>query len=261
LLKESEQKIRTPSWHDISHFCNSRNSIIMKKFMSYSSGILLMVFVFSACKKSENVVIPSASLMAFNLITDKDAVFITLSGNRLSNSPLGYTSFTGGYLPIYIGSRDIKSIDANTGSTLALSTQVFSDSMHYSLFTVGKNGSYRNVTVNDSLNKLIVSPGQAFVRYVNAIPDSTVSPLVTISSNGSNIVNTPAAFGTVSGFTKVSVGNINVGVNSGDSITATRSFPVEESKVYTILLTGMANAADTTRSVKIKYITNGTVTP
>lgn len=233
----------------------------MKKLISYSSVILLLVIVFSACKKNNTITTPSASLMAFNLITDKDAVFITLSGNRLTNTPLGYTSFTGGYLPIYIGSRDVKSIDANTGTTLALSTKVFADSMYYSLFTIGKNGSYRNVIANDSLNKLTISTGQAFVRYINAIPDSTVSPLVIISSNGSNIVNTTAGFGTVSGFTKVNAGNINVGVNSGDSISATRSIVVEESKAYTILLTGIPNAADTTKSVKIKYITNGTITP
>lgn len=235
----------------------------MKKISSYSGGILLLLIIFSACKKYDNKVTrtPSAGLMAFNLATDKDAVGISLSGNNLTNTPLSYTSFTGGYLPVYIGSREVKSIDAKTGTTLALNTQVFADSMYYSLFTVGKNGSYRNVIVNDSLTKMTVSTGHAFVRYINAIPDSTVSPMVNISYNGSNIVNTIAGFGTVSGFTKVNAGTINVGVNSGDSINATRSIPVEESKAYTILLTGMPRATDTTKSVKIKYITNGTITP
>ncbi len=36
---------------------------------------------------------------------------------------------------------------------------------------------------------------------------------------------------------------------------------LEKDKVYTLLLTGMPNATDTTKAVKIKYIVNGTVTP
>ena len=71
----------------------------MKKISSYSGGILLLLIIFSACKKYDNKVtrIPSAGLMAFNLATDKDAVGISLSGNNLTNTPLSYTSFTGGY--------------------------------------------------------------------------------------------------------------------------------------------------------------------
>ena len=227
------------------------------------AGILLLAFLFAACKKdnTENSRTPSAGLMAFNLTVDKPAVSVTLSGNNFTSAPLTYTSYTGGYLSVFTGEREVKSLDANSAVTLATSNQVFNDSTYYSLFVVGNKGSYHNIIANDSLNSLVVTPGHAFVRYINAIPDSAISPLVTILSNGTNIVNTNAAFGTVSGFKKVSAGNIVVGVTNGDNIAANRTIAVEESKAYTILLTGMPGAVDTTKSVQVKFITNGTITP
>jgi hypothetical protein len=131
--------------------------------------------------------------------------------------------------------------------------------MYYSLFTVGRNGNYHNIIVNDSLNNLTASAGQAFVRYINAIPDSAISPKITVSSGEGNIFDNNATFGTVSGFSKIKAGSIDIKVGSGDSITASRSINVEESKVYTILVSGMPGATDTTKAVQIKYITNGTV--
>ena len=138
---------------------------------------------------------------------------------------------------------------------------MFKDSTYYSLFVVGTKGSYHNIIANDSLKNLVVIPGQAFIRYINAIPDSSITPLVTISSNGTSVINRNTPFGNISGFTKVSAGNIIVGVKNGDNIAASRTIVVEESKAYTILLTGMPGAVDTTKAVQVKFITNGTITP
>lgn len=227
------------------------------------AGILFLVLLLGACKKNDlpNNRTPISGVMAFNLSTDKDAVGITLSGNNLFNSPLGYTSYTGVYLPVFTGNREVKSFNNNTASVLAISNQIFQDSVYYSIFVVGSNGSYHNIITNDSIKNLLVTPGQAFVRYVNAIPDSTISPLVTISSNGATIISNNTAFGTVAPFTKVSAGNITIGVNNGDSIAVIRTIAVEQSKAYTILLTGIPNSVDTTKSIKIKFISNGTITP
>ncbi len=224
-------------------------------------GALLIALVFSACKKNDsNQRTPAAGLMAFNLAADKNAVAITLSGNNLTNLPLGYTSFTGSYLPVYIGSRQVKSFDVNMGTPMATSTQTFADSVYYSLFIVGYNGSYKNVVVNDSLYSLMASPGQAFVRYINAIADSSATPLVTIASNGSNVVSMNAPFASVSAFTKISAGNIAIGVTNGDKINANRTIAVDEGKVYTILLVGNPAATDSIKNVQIKFIQNGTIT-
>jgi hypothetical protein len=233
----------------------------MKRLTSYAAGLLLMVIAFSACKKDDNnnVRTPAAGLMAFNLAPDKDAVSFVVSGNRLTNSPLNYNGFTGGYLRVGLGAQEVKAINLSNDSTLATASQNFADSMYYSVFTVGRNGSYRNLIVNDSLNNLAVASGQAYVRFINAIPDSAYLPKVTISSGDSNIVNTNPSFGTISGFTKIRAGNIDVKIGSGDASVATRTIAVDESKVYTILLTGFPGATDTTRSVQIKYITNGIV--
>ena len=235
----------------------------MKKISSYVAGLLIAVFVFAACKKNDtvNTRIPAAGLMAFNLVPDKNAIGVTLSGNDLTGAPINFNGFTGAYLPVYVGASLVNSIDAATGSTLASVSQTFSDSMYYSLFVVGKTGNYRNIIVNDSLNKLTVSSGNAFVRFINAIPDSAVSPTVVIASGDSNSFNTNAPFGTVSPFATIKAGSIDIKVNGSDSIAASRTITVEESKVYTILLSGMPGATDTTKSVQIKYITNGTVTP
>ena len=233
----------------------------MKRITSYAAALLLMVVAFSACKKNDNTNIrtPSAGLMAFNLTPDKDAISFVLSGNRLTNTPLNYNGFTGGYLPVGVGSSELKSIDLSNDSTLATGSANFVDSMYYSVFTVGRSGNYHNVFVNDSLNSLTVASGQAYVRFINAIPDSAYMPKVTISSGDSSIVNTTANFGTVSAFTKIRAGSIDVKVSNGDSIAASRTIAVDESKVYTILLTGIPGATDTTKSIQVKYINNGTV--
>lgn len=226
------------------------------------AGIFILILLLGACKKndSQNNRTPVAGVMAFNLSTDKNAVGISLSGNNLFNVPLSYTSFTGVYLPVFTGNREVKSFNNNGASVLSTNNQVFNDSAYYSIFVVGRNGAYRNIIVNDSLNNLLVSPGQAFVRYINAIPDSTLSPLVTISSNGTTIIRNNTAFGIVAPFTKVNAGDLTIGVNNGDSIAVSRTISVEQSKAYTILLIGIPNAVDTTKSIKIKYITNGTIT-
>ncbi|MDN3657331.1 DUF4397 domain-containing protein [Ferruginibacter paludis] len=234
----------------------------MKKITSYAAALLLMVVAFSACKKSDNnnnIRTPSAGLMAFNLAPDRDAVSFVVSGKRLTNAPLNYNGFTGGYLAVGVGSQEVKSVNPGNDSTLATGTGNFVDSMYYSVFTVGKGGNYRNILVNDSLNSLTVSPGQAYVRFINAIADSAYMPMVTISSGDSNIVNANASFGTISPFTKIRAGNIDVKISNGDSVAATRTIAVDESKVYTVLLTGLRGATDTTKSIQVKYINNGTV--
>ncbi|MEP6595880.1 MAG: DUF4397 domain-containing protein [Ginsengibacter sp.] len=161
---------------------------------------------------------------------------------------------------MYVGNRDVTSYDAISGATLATSNQLFKDSAYYSVFVLGTNGNYRNLIVRDSLENLASTTGEAFVRYVNAMPDSTKQPLVTVSSNGTDVFKSNASFATVSNFKGVTPGNISVKVND-ETVNADRIIAVEQGKVYTILLAGIPQETEPTKAVQIKFIQNGTITP
>jgi hypothetical protein len=224
------------------------------------AGLFLIMFLFSACKKTVNTGTqpPVAGLMAFNLVPDKPSIGVQLSGNNFTTVPLFYTNYTGGYRGVYVGNRNVVSYDFNSGTSLATSEQLFEDSSYYSLFVLGANNTYSNVIVKDNLDSLPTATGEAFVRYINAIPDSS-KPIVSISAGGNSIVNGNAAFGTVSNFKGVSPGDISISVNNEGSVNASRTISVEKDKIYTILLTGLPNETDTAKAVQIKFIQNGTI--
>jgi len=225
-----------------------------------SAIILVTALLFAACVKSDNndyLQQPAAGLMAFNLAPDKPAIGFTLSSNSLGNTTINYTGYTGTYLPIYLGDREVRSFDYFTGSTLALANGSFADSMYYSAFLIGADGNYRNVVVKDELAPLTVVPGKAWVRYINAIVDSTNSPTVTIGEG----ISETAPYASVSSFAQVNTGSVSIAVNNGSNISATRTITIEENKVYTVLFVGIPNATDPDKAVQIKFIQNGTVTP
>lgn len=227
------------------------------------SALFLITFLITACKKTldSGTQQPAAGLMAINLVPDKDAIGVALSNNNFTNSPLYYTNYTGGYNAVYIGNRDVVSYDYYSGAQLASKNQLFEDSSYYSLFVVGANNKYSNVIVKDNLDSLPSGTGQAFVRYINAIPDSSIQPTVIISQNGTNVFNNNAAFTTVSDFKAITPGDISINVNSESTVSASRNITVEASKIYTVLLFGVPGATDTTKAVQIKFIQNGTITP
>jgi hypothetical protein len=233
---------------------------LMMQLMRPMAGLILTSLLFTACKKdtTDYPRTPAAGLMAFNLSPDKTGIGFTLSGNNLSGTVLNYTNYTGVYLPIYLGDREVKSFDYNTGATIATTTASFADSNYYSAFLLGANGNYRNVVVKDDLNPLTVASGKAWVRYINAIPDSTSNPMVTI---GESTINGNAPYATVSAFAQVNAGSVNTAVSNGSTISASRTITLEENKVYTILLVGLPNQTDSAKAVQVKYILNGTVTP
>lgn len=222
------------------------------------TAFLFIVILFSACKKEDtdyNNNTPVSGLMAFNLAPDKAAVGFALTGNNLTNNPLGYTAYTGVYLPIYTGTRQVKSFDFFTGSTIAVNNSDFADSMYYSAFLLGANGKYQNLVVQDKLDMLTPVSGKAWARYVNAIPDSTTAPVVNIDEGA---INETAAYATVSSFKQVNAGSVTINVNNGGTINTSRTITLEENKIYTILLTGLPNATDSSQTIQIKFIQNGT---
>src|ERR1700722_12965367 len=88
----------------------------------YAGFLVAAVLLVSSCSKDKNntapVHIPTAYLMAFNLVPDKTAgVIITLSGNSISNVPIFFTNYTGGYLGVYPGQRQVQTYDGSSAGT------------------------------------------------------------------------------------------------------------------------------------------------
>ena len=224
--------------------------------VSSAISVLAVSIFFIACKKSDNTTTnpPVSGLMAFNLATDK-AVSITLSGNSITNLPLSFTSYTGTYLNVYSGNRLVQSFDYNSGNTIDSSSFNFEPQKYYSLFVTGTNGHYHNVIANDNFDSL--ATGQADIRYINAIPDSS-SPSVSITANGNNVVNNNASFGSVSNFAAVVAGDVTIQVNNGGTINKTRTRALEPQKEYTVLLAGIPGSTGND-SLQIRYVVNGTL--
>jgi hypothetical protein len=216
------------------------------------------VLLFSACNKSgnENDNTPVSGLMAFNLAPDLSLAGFAISGNNLTPSPLAFNNYTGVYLRIYPGSRSLESYNFSSGAALATTTYNFEASKYYSVFLAGTDSGYQNIIVNDNIDSLTPST-QAFARYVNAIPDAS-APTVTITSNGSNVVNDNASFTSVSEFTAINPGPVTINVSNGGTINANRTITLEQGKVYTLLLSGRPGGTGD-NAVQIKYIQNGTV--
>ncbi len=224
-------------------------------------AIIGLAILFTGCmKKGDDVDIPSAGLMTFNLAPDQQSVVVALSGSTVSRSPMGYTSFSGLYQNIFIGTRNVESFDYPDETPLASTEFNFENEKYYSAFVVGVNGTYRNVVALDNFDSLSSTSGNAYIRYINAITDSVNSPTVTISAGGSNVVNDNAAYASVSEFAAVAPGEVSIAVKNGTAIDANRSITVEAKKVYTVLLVGMPGETDDMKKVQIRFIQNGTLT-
>ena len=224
-------------------------------------ALIGLALLFTGCmKKGDDVDIPSAGLMTFNLAPDQQSVVVALSGSTVSRTPMGYTSFSGLYQNIFIGTRNVESFDYPDENPLASTEFNFEDEKYYSAFVVGANGNYRNVVTVDNFDSLSASSGNAYIRYINAITDTVNSPTVTISAGGSNVLNDNAAFASVSEFTAVAPGEVSIAVKNGTAIDANRTITVEAKKVYTVLLVGMPGETDEFKKVQIRFIQNGTLT-
>jgi hypothetical protein len=245
-------------------YSSKKNLECMKHVFSFrrnllvAGSILLAGIVFTACNKSNfdndgNSQV--AGLMAFNLAPEKSAIGISLSGSNLTNVPLTYSAYTGTYLGIYPGSRIVESYD-NSGWSVASPAFTFEPDKYYSVFVAGANDSYRNIIVQDNFDSLSGTSGQAYIRYINAIPDSAM-PMVSITANGTFLISEQIPFAGISEFKAVAPGQVNFDINNGGTIDADRTITVEQRKVYTILLIGKPGA--TTNGVEIKFVENGTL--
>jgi hypothetical protein len=239
---------------------------MIRKFLSRRvllalGSILAVSLIFSACKKNNDEVTqtPVAGLMAFNLAPDQPGVYVSLSGNLLGGGAITYPGFTGQYLNIFPGNRLVESFSASGNQGLDSLTYNFEPKKYYSVFVLGAGSNYKNVVTVDNYDSLTASSGKAYVRFINGLSNAANSN-VSITSGGSNVVNKSAAFGEVSEFLAVNPGDISVAVSNDGAANANRTIQVAEHKAYTILLTGLPNQADSSRSVQVRFVENGTVT-
>jgi len=226
--------------------------------MLFMTGASALSILFFACNKSVNSVNnnpPVSGLMAFNLAADKAATII-IGGSSITNTPLSFESYTGNYLNVYSGNKLVQSYDYNSNTPLDSTTYTFEPQKYYSMFVVGSGGHYRNVIVNDNYDSL--SSTQTYVRYINAIADSSV-PTVTITANGDNVTSNRTAFGSVSNFSTVTPGNVTIQVSNGSNINKSRTISLQQQQVYTVLLAGTPGSTGND-SLQIKYVSNGTLT-
>lgn len=234
----------------------------MRMLLMPVAGLLTVAILLSACTKFDNDDnsnnTPVAGLLSFNLAPDQPAVGIAIGSNALTNSPLAFTNYSGTYQRIFPGTRTIESYDFRRDSTISKVDFSFNPDKYYSLFVVGGNGNYRNVITQDNFDSLSATAGKAYIRYVNAIPDST-QPLVTFAAGGTSVISDNAPFTAVSDFREISSGDVAVSVNNNTTINSSRTISLEQGKVYTVLLVGRPGETDSTRSVQIKFITNGSL--
>lgn len=233
----------------------------MKKtfYMPALSRLSLIALAFAAvlfvsCSKNNDNDFdspPSAQLMLFNLAPDKPAVGFTISGNQLGNAPLNYTGYSGVYLPIYTGSRELRSFDFNNGATIAARTDTYADSSYYSAFLLGAAGDYRNLVVQDDYTNVVPVSGKAWVRYINAVPDTITRPDVTIAGTTEG-----AVYGSVSDFVQVDAGSVDVAITSG-TFNTSRTITLAENRIYTVLFVGLPGATDPALAVQARFIENG----
>lgn len=222
-------------------------------------GLLSAGFLFMACDKSNDDIpdTPAAALMAFNLATDQPAIGVALSGNSLTSVPLEYSGYTGGYRNIYTGNRTIEAFDASNNNLLASASFTFEKNKFYSTFLIGANNNYSTIVAHDNFDSLSAGSGMAYVRYINAIPDSS-SPTVIITANAANVVDESAGFRKISEFVPANPGEITISVNNMGNIDASRTISIAAKKAYTILLIG--DPENASAPVEIRYIENGTLT-
>ena len=179
------------------------------------AGLFLLTLFFAACKKdtAPGTQAPAAGLMAVNLIPEATPIGVAIGGNSITRQPLNFNNFTGGYQSVFTGSRTLESYDFNTGQTIAETTDMFKDSTYYTVFVMGANETFSNVLVEDKFAGLSKSQDSAFVRFVNAIPDSSNST-VSIKAGSENVFSELAKYQAVSDFKSVKSGDIEVAVNN-----------------------------------------------
>lgn len=237
-------------------------SLYLRKIFIPVLFVAMSAILFISCKKNRvEEPQPAAGLMVYNLIPDLPGVGFAIDGINFLPPPVTYGGYSGPYRAVFPGNRNLETYDIRNSNTLAASPVSLRDSGFYSLFAMGANESYRNVFVEDNLQSIPSGTGNAFVRFVNGIPDSSESNVL-VYSGADEVVNTSMKYSNVTGFQPVTPGDVSVNVVSADHlIDASRTVSLKKDGIYTFLLMGIPTAVDTAQEVKITYVQNALVSP
>lgn len=230
----------------------------MKKF-NWLLCLAVVVIAMQSCMKNNNdsPASPVAGLMVFNLAPDKNQVGFDIGGNVFTRQPLAFLNYNGMYTGVFTGTRTLTAFEYGTNTSIANAGNDYADGRYYSAFLLGADNNYRTKIVEDSLDTLESVAGKAYIRYINGIPDST-APNVVVTANDAPVHNSTLAYGNITGFMAVNTGNVTITTSNGTTINTTRTFPVTDKKIYTILLAGKPGSMNAD-SVQTRYIENGTL--
>ncbi|MBO9571950.1 MAG: DUF4397 domain-containing protein [Chitinophagaceae bacterium] len=231
----------------------------MRSYLVAAIALLSTGIIFSSCSKNKDngPQPPAAGVLAFNLAPDQPGISVRLSGNAIHESPIMYGNYTGAYRAIYTGDRPVESFDYSSMKPLGAAVNfTFLDDKSYSVFVVGAANKYKNVVTLDDVDSTEYSSGSAYVRYINAIVDSTQTADIAVKSGGNAVVNDNAAYTHVSDFKAIPAGDISITFKNGN-LDLSRTINVQANKVYTILLMGLPGAGTDAAKPQIKFVENG----
>lgn len=226
-------------------------------------SILSLSILFTACKKKDRDIQQpdAAGIMAFNLSPDQNAVGFKIEGRIFTQNPLAFGNYTATYRAIYTGNRTVQAFNYVNGVILDTAAANFENNKYYSSFLFGKNGTYKEVIVQDKIDSLPYSTNKAYVRMVNGYSLPNFTPSIRYTLNDSTeIYNQPLSYTTASSFLEVPAGEVNIEARSGAEVKSSRKINFEVNKVYTLLLIDNVSA-DSLANPEIKFIVNGFIQP
>ncbi|SIT25249.1 protein of unknown function [Filimonas lacunae] len=234
-----------------------RNVLSLVRNVMMTGCVLIAAGAVMSCSKSSdyngNQGSVSAAIAVFNL-SDQSGVNISLGGSVLYNTSLVYPSYMD-YQAIRPGTYTVRSFVASSNTTLAESSFNFDTANYHTVVIAGANNNYKNITVRDNFDNLSGTNGKAYVRFINAVPDST-QPTVTISG-GTSPISFVSGFGISSDFKEVTPGDITIKADNGATINASSVLAAQATGVYTAVVMGFPGSTDTAKAVKVKFILNG----
>lgn len=228
-------------------------SILHKRFTYF----LLSAFAIgslASCQKenTDYPEIPHASVMAYNLASDRSAVAFNV-GNVPISGALAFGAHTGNYVPVVTGNQQVGAFDVNGNAPMVSQSASLAENAKYSAFLVGSNGNYSTVVTLDNNGNGRLSSGTAWVRYVHAVSGSSSNAMVTIGGESEE-----AAFGTVSEFVPVGAGSSTVKIASLNNFETSRTMDFEINKLYTIMFVGDARSTNPQLAPQANIMVNGT---